>query len=70
MASPAVWLMSKHSMRRAVQRGFVRVQFQRFGQRQRARGLRAGFGQRPRQRHLGVLRAPAPARSGACPAGV
>ncbi|MNS69447.1 hypothetical protein D3C72_1027580 [compost metagenome] len=38
-----------------IQRGFIGVQVQRLGQRQRAAGARAGFGQGAGQRHLGVL---------------
>jgi hypothetical protein len=52
VASPAVWLMSKHSMRR---RRVGDVQVQRLDQRARALLLRAFFGQQPRQRELGAL---------------
>ncbi|MNL14083.1 hypothetical protein D3C87_1350130 [compost metagenome] len=38
-----------------VQRGFVRIQVQRFGQRQGAARAGAGFGQGPGQRHFGVF---------------
>ena len=48
VASPAVWLMSKHSMRKRSRFGHVQVE--RLDQRARALALRALFGQQPRQR--------------------
>ena len=53
MASPAVWLMSKHSMRNAA--GSADVEVQRFDQCAGALLLRALFGQQPRQRQLGAF---------------
>jgi hypothetical protein len=52
VASPAVWLMSKHSMRSC---RAPRGQVQRLGQRARARLLRALLGQQARQLQRGVL---------------
>jgi hypothetical protein len=54
VASPAVWEMSKHSMRKVQ---VVGGQVQRLGQRARAGLLRALFGQQARQLQAGVGRA-------------